>query len=239
MLTLAPSFAANMIASAAIDGSWTAPDGKTVKLSAEDLAPGTEFPNIYNSKRSFASKVFNCVMVNDIGQRRNPPASLLELSPKSWPNDTGEFWMAADGKTTELHGLEFDELRAFAQRAGDNKTFEEYAVDSWIDKRIDQVKSKDIDFDSSADDLLNNLQSAKAAHQLPLIASIDLHQKDLQSAENHHSPLTPLLHAMAFLDVDKSSRMVYISDSTGGKEDGWVPVDTVFAAMQSASDHSN
>jgi hypothetical protein len=157
------------------------------------------------------------------------------LAPKSWPDDTGKFWTFADGKTKDLPGLGLDELRAFAQRAGDKKTFEEYAVANTRDQKIDQAKYTDTNFDNSADDLLNNLQSAKAAHQLPLIASIDLHQKDLQSAENHHSPLDLALHAMALSDEEKSTRMVYISDSTGGKEDGWIPVDTVFAAMQSAS----
>ncbi len=75
-MTRTPSKMAEMVATAAIDGKWTASDGKVITLKPESLQPGREertFPPSNSGDRTYATQLMNVVAVNDVLQRRMPP----------------------------------------------------------------------------------------------------------------------------------------------------------------------
>ncbi len=98
-----PSTMAEMAATTAIKGEWTAPDGKVIKVDNNSLAiaPFSEEQNQppKDGERSYATQVLNVVMINDCTQRRVPPQYYQQQVPDgSVPADTGERLYGADGK---------------------------------------------------------------------------------------------------------------------------------------------
>lgn len=91
-MTRTPSKMAEVVASAAIDGKWTAADGKQISLKPESLQPGKEestFPPAKDGDRTYASQLMNTVNVNDVTQRRVPPEFYSSGRPTA-TNRTGE-----------------------------------------------------------------------------------------------------------------------------------------------------
>ncbi len=75
-----PSVAAEMIATAALEGTWTAGDGKTIKIPKDSMTPGWEerkFPP-EDFLRTHASQIFQVVALNDVGQREKVPTEFVQ-----------------------------------------------------------------------------------------------------------------------------------------------------------------
>jgi hypothetical protein len=69
-----PSKAAEVVATAALTGQWTAPDGKPIKLDPRGLVPGSEEAGFLNGiGRDEASQLFQLAITNDITQRLEEP----------------------------------------------------------------------------------------------------------------------------------------------------------------------
>lgn len=97
-LTRTPSKAAEMMTSTLLNGSYTAPDGKVIRIDAQSLVPGVEertYPPA-DSARTYATQVLNNVMINDVLQRRIPPEFYTQGTPRG-TDDTGERVRYADG----------------------------------------------------------------------------------------------------------------------------------------------
>lgn len=110
--TLLPSEAAGLIVSASLYGHWTAPDGEYITLKASSFQPGPEesqYP-VPGLDRSYASEIFQVVVLDGLGllpnppvwngtsQPTNPPVYFAQLQPQLAYGDTGEYWVNKQGK---------------------------------------------------------------------------------------------------------------------------------------------
>jgi len=109
--TLLPSEAAGLIVSASLYGHWTAPDGEYITLKASSFLPGPEesqYP-VPALDRSYASEIFQVVVIDGLGllpnppvytgtpQPQNPPVYFEQLQPQLAIGDTGEYWVNKQG----------------------------------------------------------------------------------------------------------------------------------------------
>lgn len=99
---LDPHVAADMIASAAIDGKWTSTDGKVITLDQQSLQPDGEsrmFPPRGNM-RDMAGHLFQVTALNDYGQRHG--TQYVERNGQGyWKYDSGgwDYFNGTDGAT--------------------------------------------------------------------------------------------------------------------------------------------
>jgi hypothetical protein len=121
--TRSPAKAAEIVATAALTGQWTAPDGKQIKLDPNGLQLNADDEGaIAGFNRDEASRVFQVTMVNDITQRQSTPIY--------FSGGTGEELTYANGRVAnmggehQLLGLPPSEVAKLAQRDfGDGNFF--------------------------------------------------------------------------------------------------------------------
>ena len=101
LMTEDPAQAAEMVSSTALNGYYQAPDGKRISIDAKSLRPDVESTGgeTTDSKRNYATQVFDLVSINNHWQRQHPPFSYVQREPTN-DNDTGERLLNAWGKET-------------------------------------------------------------------------------------------------------------------------------------------
>ena len=116
LITRSPSKAAEMMSTIAINGNWTAPDGKEIKIDPRSLVPGVEERTNppQDGSRSYATQLLNLGLVNDVTQRRTPPEYYSQERPDG-AGDTGERLRYADGKEVTNNDMLHNGDQSFAR----------------------------------------------------------------------------------------------------------------------------
>jgi hypothetical protein len=99
-----PSVAAEMVASAALTGSWKGKDGKMISIPAEALGTGEIERKHYpprDGERSYASQLFQVAALNDVGQHLKSPMKFVQYAQPTFV-DGGQslehdFWILPNG----------------------------------------------------------------------------------------------------------------------------------------------
>jgi hypothetical protein len=233
-----PSKVAEMAATTALTGQWTAPDGKVIKIDKGSLKPGAEedhYPSTKVNERSYATQVLNVVMANDATQRRVPPETYVQRTPDgAIPNDTGERRLDASGKVIKAQA--FDSNSGMWKVNPDNSpglTDHEIAQ---VGKQLngsdyhlltvgDQVLEGEVDNVASAKALTEKLHQLKQQGQLPVTVSVD----------GNHGPITgkqesagAAAHVVTIDDYDEKAHNVHVSNQWGQQSDKWVKLEDLY-----------
>lgn len=223
-MTRNPSRAAEMVASVAIDGKWTAPDGKVIEIPPQNLTPGVEertYPPV-DDDRTFATQLLNSAMINDSTQRRMPPEYYVQGRPTG-DGDTGERLIYKGQKPEE--GRSFDgqtapELAEGARRInGDQNAV---LQDPDIDAGDNVVRI------TSREDLDRALADAKRNGNMPLIVFVDT--ADPIFGGDGTGPNR--YHFVSITDYDPATGQVRMSNQWGPQNDRTVSIDDLFRAIK-------
>ncbi|MGD9682500.1 MAG: hypothetical protein AB7W16_15040 [Candidatus Obscuribacterales bacterium] len=223
-MTRHPSQAAEMVASAAIDGKWTAPDGKVIEIPPQNLTPGVEertYPPV-DDDRTFATQLLNSAMINDSTQRRMPPEYYVQGRPTG-DGDTGERLIykgqkPEDGRTFD--GQTAPELAEEAKRInGDQNAIMQ---DPDIDSGDNVVRI------TSREDLDRALADAKKNGNMPLIVFVDT--ADPIFGGDGTGPNR--YHFVSITDYDPETGQVKMSNQWGPQNDKTVSLDDLFRAIK-------
>jgi hypothetical protein len=222
-----PSKAAEMAATTAIDGKWTAPDGKVINIDRNSLIPGAEekkYPPADSGDRTFATQVLNLVMVNDALQRRNPQQSYVqgEQHRSKHSFDTGERIRDANG----------NEVKDSANKpiGGPDVTDHEIAQES---RRLNGNDTHFVgvhDGLSSVDSVYNEnqlkhrLSQFQQQGQLPIILGVD----------GCHWPIAGVErpgyggHVVTVDGYDQKTGKIHITNQWGKKCNRWVTIGDLY-----------
>jgi hypothetical protein len=109
----------------ALDGSYTARDGKVIVIPPPNLIPRKEsVGNLpLDGARSFASQLIQGALINDVGQRESMP-KFFSYVPKStdqpedsyWTDASGKPLRGADGKQMHFGSISFPDIGKEAER---------------------------------------------------------------------------------------------------------------------------
>lgn len=215
-LTRQPSIAAEIVATSAIKGSWTAPDGKEIKFKPQDLVPGSEEKDqhrISDGSRTYATQLLNLAMVNDSLQRKMPPQYYGYGSPSA-TNKTGETVTYADGSPVGdggYHGISLTEISAI----GKSLTGEtDYIIESSEFAPILRLGNSDgLVPVATKEELGETLKRMKAENRLPAIVMVDSNDKLFSGsglAANQDK-----WHVVSVVDFDESKQQAAISNQWG------------------------
>ena len=223
-LTRNPSRAAEIVASTAIDGKWTSPDGTVITIPKGNLTPGAEertFPPT-GDHRTFATQLMNAALINDITQRRMPPEYYVQGRPTG-DGDTGERLYYKDQKPEDgrrYNGHTGPELAEEARRLnGDsNSVLQDPATDS----------GKDVVPIRSEADLRTALDEAKRNGNLPLIVFLDAADPSING--NGTGPTR--FHFVSVTGYDARTGQVTVSNQWGPQHDKQIPVSDLYRAIR-------
>ena len=100
-----PSVAAEMVASAALTGTWKGKDGKLISIPSEGLAAGEIERKHYppqDGERSYASQLFQLTALNDVGQHLKNPMKFVQYAHPTFVDDgqslEHDFWILSNGQ---------------------------------------------------------------------------------------------------------------------------------------------
>ncbi|MBA3859583.1 MAG: hypothetical protein C0507_21975 [Cyanobacteria bacterium PR.3.49] len=270
-----PSIAAEMITSAALEGKWTAPDGKVITIPEDSMTPGMEesvFPPV-DGLRTHASQIFQVVALNDVGQREKEPKEFVQkpagpasmfhtlashLLPASeyWMPNGYEVWRDSSAKETAFMGLTGKQIQEESQRLfGDKYETISYRSpwESWkypfSSKAEDYKLTKMVE---SEDGLRTTISDLDKSGKLPVVVAVDGDNVLLSSTGvidniiyGLRSSFRPLRTASEFIDsqlgianhvvtvtkYDAASDRVFIENSWGKDQDGWMSVRDLWKAV--------
>jgi len=215
-LTRQPSIAAEIVATSAIKGSWTASDGKEIKFKRQDLVPGSEEKyqhRISDGSRTYATQLLNLAMVNDSLQRKMPPQYYGYGSPSA-TNKTGETVTYADGSPVGdggYHGISLPEISVIGKRL---KGETDYIMESNEFAPILRLGNSDgLIPVSTKEELGETLKRMKAENRLPAIIMVDSNDKLFSGsglAANQDK-----WHVVSVVDFDESKQQASISNQWG------------------------
>jgi len=224
-----PSKMAEMITTTALTGSWTAPDGKQIKIDANSLSPQPESGGHppKDGDRSFATQVMNVVMVNDITQRRSPPEYYSQESSEG-NNDNGERLRYANGtevpdsedpkKGARSPTVDCSELEAEQRRiSGDAGTLIERG--ELNNNKVHEVHSQQ--------EMQEYLLEMKREHKLPATVMVDANGPGFW---NNPNAAKPAWHVVSVTDIDDKGN-VFVDNQWGSKNDKWMPVSQLYGSM--------
>ncbi len=232
-----PAKMAEIIATTAIKGAWTAPDGKVITLDPGSLIPRAEERNNppRDGDRSYAVQILNLVMVNDGTQRRIPASYYRQQNPDpNRPGDTGERLVGGDGKPL----MERESYVDFSNSPPEKK-YRDVPISSptLIDSEI-YATGKRISGDAnfyitnkehgdgvvkyeSVHDLRDRLIEMKNQHRLPAVLAVNANEKPFGSG----LPGGPSgYHVVSIREFDESTGRVRVSNQWGSKNDQWVAI---------------
>jgi hypothetical protein len=226
-MTRTPSKMAEVVASAAIDGKWTAADGKQISLKPESLQPGKEestFPPAKDGDRTYASQLMNTVNVNDVTQRRVPPEFYSSGRPTA-TNRTGETVTYADGSPVKdggYHGLTAGEITEEGKRLNGESNF---VIQNSAFARPDGVISV-----GSGQELGNTLQQMKDQGRLPAVIQVDVNDPLFGGTGD---PSTKgKWHVVSVTGYDAATGKVTISNQWGKANDISANVNDVYRSTR-------
>ena len=215
-LTRQPAMAAEIVATSAIKGSWTARDGKEIKFKAQDLVPGSEEKfqhRISDGSRTYATQLLNLAMVNDSLQRKMPPQYYGYGSPSA-TNKTGETVTYADGSPVGdggYHGMSLSEISAIGKRLTGET---DYIIESnEFAPRLNLGNNDGLIPVATKEELGETLKRMKAENRLPAIVMVDSNDKLFEGsglAVNQDK-----WHVVSVTDFDESNQQAAISNQWG------------------------
>ncbi len=224
-----PATAAEIVTSTALNGSWTNPaDGKNIKLDAESLKPGKEentFPPAHDGDRTYATKLMNVTLANDISQRRETPQYYSQTLQTENRKDTGERLTFADGRELKESDLNKastsnDLVRSpgvypseLAQSLG-RLTGEKGTV---IEHKNLEKDNNDVAHVGNSVQLANKLAQLQADKQMPALLTVDAADpkfNDLSSGLKSNS-----WHEISITSYDKDTNKAKVSNQWGKKGD--------------------
>jgi hypothetical protein len=244
-LTKNPSAAVAMATETALTGQWTAPDGKTIKIDGQSLAPGVEesvFPPAASGDCSFATQVFNLVMANDALQRRVPPEYYVQRTPdNAIPGDTGERRLDPSGgviSATQFDnntrtwnfgpddspGLTNHEISQISTRIN-GRDCHLIEVADWHNKVDDEVEGG-VETVNSKEELQQKLHQLKQQGEFPITIAVDGNHGPIQE-EQKESPSTGG-HVVTIDGYDEATGTVHISNQWGKQSDKWMKLDDLY-----------
>jgi hypothetical protein len=223
-LTRNPARAAEIIATTAIEGKWTAPDGKVIKIPAGNLTPGIEeqtFPPL-DGDRSFAMQLMNAALINDMTQRRMPP-ELYVQGRVEFEGDTGErlYYEGQDPKDGRpYNGHTGPELAEEGKRLNGDRNF--ILQDPEISSGDDVVAIR------SEQDLKNAIETAQRTGNMPLVVFLDSNDPIFgRSGKGPHA-----FHFVSITGYDPATGKVKMSNQWGQAKDKEVPIADLWRAMK-------
>ncbi|HNG76799.1 MAG TPA: hypothetical protein PLY72_20175 [Candidatus Obscuribacter sp.] len=215
-LTRQPAMAAEIVATSAIKGSWTARDGKEIKFKAQDLVPGSEEKfqhRTSDGSRTYATQLLNLAMVNDSLQRKMPPQYYGYGSPSA-TNKTGETVTYADGSPVGdggYHGMSLSEISAIGKRLTGET---DYIIESnEFAPRLNLGNNDGLIPVATKEELGETLKRMKAENRLPAIVMVDSNDKLFEGsglAVNQDK-----WHVVSVTDFDESNQQAAISNQWG------------------------
>ncbi len=238
-----PSRLAEMVTTTAIEGKWTAKDGKVIILDAGSLLPRAEERNSppKDGDRSYAVQLLNLVMVNDATQRRLPPAYYRQGNPDpARPGDTGERLVGADGKPV-LEKECYDDYSTVppTKKYRDVVVSEPTLSDSEIylvGKRLYGTTDFYLIAGNRADgngvvkyetqqQLHEKLIEMKNQHRLPAVIAVNGATTPIGTAQPGTASGP---HVVSVRDYDEKTGRVRISNQWGSKNDQWVDIKDLY-----------
>lgn len=233
-----PSIAAEMLATTAIDGKWTAPDGKVVTIDPASLVPMPEsrLSPPADGSRSFATQIMNNVLINDMLQRRNPPQTYSQISmnpdgtPLS-PGDNGERLYdnqgnevrKPDGSFYRAPGVFSGEMsQAMRRLTGDSGT---------VISNPSADPNENLSHVRSAEELGRTLEQMQREGRLPAIILIDADHPSFGGTGDG----TPGWHVVTVRGYNPETGEVDISNQWGAASDRPISLQNLF---DSTTDHS-
>lgn len=182
LATTKPGRLAEMISSAAIDGTWKAFDGKVVVLDEHTLKPGPEeilyFPG--ENKRSYAAKIIQCLMLNNCLRRRPKPLYYGETPGRPGRDYSGQIVRTREGEAVNPRqgaSISFLELALLARFEFGEKScviVNDLSFANNTAEFADKVSNQNyLVHISSASDLLDALSQARENDMLPVTVAVD------------------------------------------------------------------
>ncbi|CAN5196024.1 hypothetical protein BH10CYA1_BH10CYA1_55830 [soil metagenome] len=228
--TKSPAIMANMVAKVAIDGSYTAADGKLITIPPQNLIPDTEAqvnpPK--DGTRSFASQIIQATMLNDIGQRLATPWYFTQLTPTN--SSRGEFWTDASG--TPLTIQAGDRKGQAMEYVGSNPGFLVQEIKRLtgedgivFNHHFDGISDKLTSFKSEAE-LAQKLLKAKNDGKFPIIISV--YGEDPAFGKRDSGIEKKQDHVVCINDYDPKTSAVLINNSSGSIDDKWIKLDRFY-----------
>ncbi len=230
-----PSKMAEMAATTALKGEWTAPDGKVIKIDKQSLTPGAEESNTKtkDGDRSYATQVLDLTLANDSLQRRTPPESYVQRTPdREIPGDTGERTLDAagnvvknrqqvDGKwiSTPLNnpGVLEHELNALSKEFNGDNT---HLIDpNSFESGVERV--------GSAEQLGEKLKQFKDQNQMPVSLAVDANHIPIRDGNDERPGYGS--HVVTITDYDAKTGRVKISNQWGSASNRWVSLKDLYA----------
>ena len=231
-----PAKAAEMAASTELNGQWTAPDGKVIKIDKESLSPGAEESTIKtkDGDRSYATQVLDLTRANDGLQRRTPPESYAQRTPdREIPGDTGERSLDASGNVIKVQQLvEGKWITSPMNNPGltDHELAQlgkEYNGAS--SHLIDPISNNSgVESVNSAEELGQKLKQFKDQKQFPISLAVDDNHKPILPEGNEERPGYGG-HVVNVEDYDAKHGRVKISNQWGAKFNRWVSLKDLYA----------
>ena len=251
LFTRNPSVAADMVLQAAQTSKYRAPDGKEISLHKDtfDATRRELSGNPQDGDRSYATKIINNIIVNDIQQRNANPATYVQHTrvdrdgKRLAPGDNGERNYTADGK--ELIGedgkisraprmSEIELSRALARYTGENGLMLAHGrtLDEAEQKgRLKPADRPEIAEFNTREQFTNIIKEMKDKGRLPSPIAVFADHRAL----NHGLP-GPLPsihnsgHIVSVTDYNPATNQVRISNQWGKASDRWMSVQSLYEA---------
>lgn len=255
-----PSMTADMIVSTALNGSWTAPDGKSIQLDQNALTPGPQEAKRLpaDGERSLASQIFQNLILTEIGQHHNPPEQFV-----SQRNDEGgpptELWKRENGETRPFDGLLAHQIAGSMNRLFSQRNFV-LDYDNPYEKFLDPFSYETYGGSDGAlvgtfrtkAGLVEQLDKLHAGNNFPASIGINqlalesvLHPDKVRELTSAGNVLTdPRLawalvrsaagitnHQVTITKYDKANQRVFISNSQGREAEGWLSIDQLWKSV--------
>ncbi len=238
-----PSRLAEMVTTTAIEGKWTAADGKVIIIDAGSLLPRAEERNSppRDGDRSYAIQLLNVVMINDATQRRLPPAYYRQGNPDpARPGDTGERLVGGDGKPI-MEKERYDDFSTTppSKKYKDVPVSEPTLHDSEIHKVGKRLygatdffltSGKRADGDGvvkyeTQQQLHDKLIEMKNQHRLPAVLGVN----GLTTPFGSGAPGTVSGgHVVSVRDYDEKTGRVRVSNQWGSPSDQWIDIKDLY-----------
>lgn len=242
ILTRHPSKAAEILAEGTITGSFTAPDGKIIKLDAESMKPNHNFPGEdgatpQDGVRSYGTQVLNHILVNEMTQRvtETHNTMLYTQNHERSGDDHGERLISPrdgsemttdDGTPIRGPGLTGKDVAAALKRyTGEDNTVLVKDGGTTSDERVTI---------SNSEDLIKVLNQAKKENRTPLLVEVNGADPLFEGgfAGNQH-----VSHVLSIRDYDPKSNTISVSNQWGKSNDIQANPDDFYRTMLKTSGH--
>ncbi|MBZ0185620.1 MAG: hypothetical protein K8F91_05155 [Candidatus Obscuribacterales bacterium] len=225
-MTRTPAKMAEMVATTALDGKWTASDGKQIVLRPQDLQPGLEegtFPPPDN-QRSYATQIMNLVSGNDVTQRRMPP-QFYGQGRSTATNRTGETLTYADGSKVgngKFNGVYAHEFTDVGRRLN--------GEDNFTIVHRDLNEGAGVRHVASEADLTRTLTEMRNGGKLPAVIQVDVNDPAFGGTGN---PSTRgKWHVVSVTGFDPTTGRATISNQWGKANDKTISVADLYRSTR-------